>query len=46
LWKKWRPFARPRHIRENNMKMELRETEWEGLNWIHPAKDRDQSQIY
>jgi len=26
------------------MKVELRETEWEGLNWIHLAKDGDQSQ--
>jgi hypothetical protein len=27
------------------MKVEHRETEWEGLNWIHLAKDRNQSQI-
>jgi hypothetical protein len=27
---------------EDNIKMDLRETGWGGMNWIDPAQDRDQ----
>jgi hypothetical protein len=30
--------GRPRH-REDNITMDLRETGWEGVGWIHLAKD-------
>jgi hypothetical protein len=30
-----RPLRRPRHIWEDNIKMDLREIELEGVNWIH-----------
>jgi hypothetical protein len=39
-WK--RPFGRPRHQWEDNIKMDLREIGWEGVDWIHLAQDRDQ----
>jgi hypothetical protein len=33
---------RPRHRREDSIRMDLREIEWEGIEWIHLAQDRDQ----
>jgi hypothetical protein len=30
-----RPFGRPRHRFEDNIKMEVREIGWEGVNWIY-----------
>jgi hypothetical protein len=35
-----RPLERPRHRRENGIKMDLRENCWGG-EWIHLAQDRD-----
>jgi hypothetical protein len=35
-----RPFGRLRH-RWEDIKMGLRETGWEGVEWIHLAEDRD-----
>jgi hypothetical protein len=32
-----RPLGRPRHRWEDNMKMDLREIEWGGMNWINLA---------
>jgi hypothetical protein len=37
-----RPLGRPRHRWEDNIKMDLRETEWGGMNRNHLAQDRDQ----
>jgi hypothetical protein len=38
-----RPLERPRHIWEDGIKMDLRETSWGGgVEWIHLAQDRDQ----
>jgi hypothetical protein len=31
----------PRRRREDNIRMDLREAEWEGVDWIHLAQDRD-----
>jgi hypothetical protein len=36
-----RPLGRPRHRWEDNIKMDLRELGWEGVNWIHLAQDKD-----
>jgi hypothetical protein len=36
------PLGRPRRRWENNIKTDLREIGWEGVDWIHLAQDRDQ----
>jgi hypothetical protein len=30
-----RPLGRPRHRWEDNIRMDLKEIGWEGVNWIH-----------
>jgi hypothetical protein len=35
------PSGRPRRRWEDGIKMDLRETGWGGLEWIHLAQDRD-----
>jgi hypothetical protein len=35
------PLGRPRRRWEDNIKMDLREVEWGGMNWIELAQDRD-----
>jgi hypothetical protein len=35
---------RPRHKSEDVIKMDLRETGWEDVDWIHDVQDRDQWQ--
>jgi hypothetical protein len=37
-----RPLGRPRHRREDNIKLDLRETGINGVNWIQLAQDRVQ----
>jgi hypothetical protein len=37
-----RPLGRPRRRWEVNNKMDLREIEWDSMDWIDLAKDRDQ----
>jgi hypothetical protein len=37
-----RPLGRPRHRWEDDIKMDLREMGWEGVDWIHLDQDRDQ----
>jgi hypothetical protein len=37
-----RPPGRHRHMREDNIKMDLREKGWGYMNWICLAQDRDQ----
>jgi hypothetical protein len=37
-----RPLGRPRRRWVNNIKMDLREIGWDGMDWIDPAQDRDQ----
>jgi hypothetical protein len=37
-----RPMGRPKSRRVNNIKLDLREIEWEGMVWIDVAQDRDQ----
>jgi hypothetical protein len=36
-----RPLGRPRPRWEDNIKMDLREVGWEGIDWIDLAQDRD-----
>jgi hypothetical protein len=37
-----RPIGRPRRRWENNIKMDLREIGWGGMDWIDLPQDRDQ----
>jgi hypothetical protein len=36
-----RPLGRPRRRWEDNIKMDLREVGWAGMDWINLAQDRD-----
>jgi hypothetical protein len=36
-----RPLERPRRRWEDNIKMDLQEVGWGGMNWINLAQDRD-----
>jgi hypothetical protein len=36
-----RPLGRPRCSWEDNIKIDLNERRWEGVEWIHLAQDRD-----
>jgi hypothetical protein len=37
-----RPLGRPRRRWVDTIKMDLREREWDGMDWIDLAQDRDQ----
>jgi hypothetical protein len=37
-----RPLRRPEHRWEDNIRMDLWETEWESVDWMHLAQDIDQ----
>jgi hypothetical protein len=37
-----RPLGRPRRRWVDNIKMDLREIGWDGMDWIDLAHDRDQ----
>jgi hypothetical protein len=37
-------LGKPRRTWENNIRMALRVIEWEGVDWINLAQDRDQLQ--
>jgi hypothetical protein len=37
-----RPLGRPKRRWENNIRMDLREIGWGGMDWIDLAQDRDQ----
>jgi hypothetical protein len=37
-----RTLGRPRRRWVDNIKIDLRETEWDGVDWIDLAQDRDQ----
>ena len=38
-WRKW-PLARSRRTGKNNVKLDLKESGWDGVVWIHLAQDR------
>jgi hypothetical protein len=37
-----RPLRRPRNRRENNIKMDLREIRWGGMDWIDLVQEWEQ----
>jgi len=37
-----RPLARIRHRWEDNIRIDLKEIEWEPVDWIHLVRGRDQ----
>jgi hypothetical protein len=37
-----RPLGTPRRRCVDNIKMDLRETKWDGMDWIELAQNRDQ----
>jgi hypothetical protein len=37
----WWESQRPRSMWKNNIKMDLREIGWDGMDWVRLAKDRD-----
>jgi hypothetical protein len=37
-----RPLEEARLTSEDDVRMDLKETEYEGVDWIHLAQDRDQ----
>jgi hypothetical protein len=37
-----RPLGRPRRRWVDNIEMDLREVEWDDMDWINVAQDRDQ----
>jgi hypothetical protein len=37
-----RPLGRPRRRWVDNIKMDLRQTGWDGMDWIDLVQDRDQ----
>jgi hypothetical protein len=37
-----RPLGRPRHRWVDNIKMDLREIRWDGIDWIDLAQNGDQ----
>jgi hypothetical protein len=37
-----RQLGRPRRSWVENIKIDLREVGWDGIDWIDPAQDRDQ----
>jgi hypothetical protein len=39
-----RPLGKPRHRWENNIKMDLQEVGWWGINWIDLFQDRERWQ--
>jgi hypothetical protein len=36
-----RPLGKPRRRWEDNIRMDLRETGWKGVDWIHLLQNRD-----
>jgi hypothetical protein len=37
-----RSLGRPKSRRVDNIKIDLRDIEWDGMDWIYLAQDRDQ----
>jgi hypothetical protein len=43
--KEKRPLGRPRHRWVDNIKMDLREIGWDGVDWIEVAQGRNQWRV-
>jgi hypothetical protein len=41
-----RPHRIHRHREEDNIRMDLRDIGWKGVNWMHLAQDMDQWQDF
>jgi hypothetical protein len=41
-WESQKPQGRPRRRWVDNIKMDLREIAWDGMDWIDLAQDKDQ----
>jgi hypothetical protein len=41
-----RPFGRTRGRLEENIRMDLRERRWEGVDWVHLAQEEDQLRAF
>jgi hypothetical protein len=41
-----RLLGRPGPIWDDNIKMDLREMEWDDIDWIHLAQDKDQWRVF
>jgi hypothetical protein len=41
-----RPLGRPRHRWVDNIKLDLREIGWDGMDWIDLAQTRDQWRVF
>jgi hypothetical protein len=41
-FERMKPFERPKYRWEDTIRMDLRETGWEDVDWIHLAQDSDQ----
>jgi hypothetical protein len=39
-------FGKPRHRWEENIRMDLRETCWKDVDWIHLVQDREQWRVF
>jgi hypothetical protein len=39
-----KPLSKPKNICEDDIRIDLRETGWEAVDWMHLAQDRDQWQ--
>jgi hypothetical protein len=39
---KGRELKRPRHRLEDNIRIDLKEIEWEDVDWMHVAQNKDQ----
>jgi hypothetical protein len=37
-----RPLETPTHIWQDNVRIDLREIGWGGVDWVHLAQDRDE----
>jgi hypothetical protein len=37
-----RPLGKPRRTWEGNIKIDLKEKGWKGVNWVHLSQDTDQ----
>jgi hypothetical protein len=44
--KGWGQLGQPRHRWEDNIKMDMEETGWEEMDWIHLAQDWDKWQAF
>jgi hypothetical protein len=40
-----RPLGRPGRRREDNIGMDIRDIEWEGVDWMHLVEERDRWRV-